>query len=90
MEIILFIIVFALIFLGIYVTRKIRAKAFYQKHQNCPQCAVPLIRTNVALFNGDTDFSVTQFGRETRHDSNQNIPALRGPKCDDKIALDHF
>ena len=90
MEIILFVIIFSLIGLGAYLSRKLRSKAFYQKNTRCPQCRVPLVKTNVALYNGDTDFSINQFGRETRHDANQQIPALRCPKCDYKIVMERY
>lgn len=90
MEILLFAVLFGLIGLGAYLSRRLRSGAFYKKNTHCPNCNEPLVRTNVALYNGDTDFSVKQFGRETRHDSNQRIPALRCPKCDYKIALDRY
>ena len=90
MEILLFAIIFALIGLGVFLSRKIRSNAFYKKNTHCPQCQEPLVRTNVALYNGDNNFSLDQFGRETRHNSNQQIPALRCPKCDYKIAMKHY
>ena len=90
MEILLFAAIFGLIGLGVYLSRKLRSNAFYKKNRVCPQCNEPLVKTNVALYNGDNDFSIGQFGRETRHDSNQRIPALRCPKCDYKIALDRY
>ncbi len=90
MEIILFAVIFGCIGLGVWLSRKIRSNAFYKKNTHCPQCNEPLVRTNVALYNGDVAFSRRQFGREMRHDSNQQIPALRCPKCDYKIALDRY
>ena len=90
MEILLFVIIFALIGLGAWLSRKIRSNAFYKRNTHCPQCNEPLVRTNVALYNGDNDFSVGQFGRETRHDSKQQIPALRCSKCDYKIAMKRY
>ena len=90
MEILLFIAIFALIGLGTWLSKTIRAKRFYNKNQTCPSCNEPLVRTNVAIFNGDVYFSRTQFGKETRHYPNQTIPALRCPKCDYKIALDRY
>jgi len=90
MEIILFVAIFGLIGLGVFLSRKLRSNAFYKKNTHCPQCGEPLIRTNVALYNGDADFSMKQFGRETRYDANQRIPALRCPKCDYKIAMERY
>ena len=82
MEILLFIALFAVIGLYALISKKIRSARFYRKNAICPQCGVPLVRTNVAIYGNDT-----QFGKEARREGTPNTPALRCPKCDYKIAL---
>lgn len=84
MEILLFAAIFAMIGLYALISRKIRSAHFYKKNVVCPQCNLPLVKTNVAVYGSDA-----QFGREARREGTPNTPALRCPNCDYKIAMKH-
>lgn len=82
MEILLFLAIFAVIGLYTLISKKIRSARFYKKNTVCPQCGVPLVKTNVAVYGSDA-----QFGKEARREGTPNTPALRCPNCDYKIAM---
>ncbi len=84
MEILLFIAIFAVIGLYELISNKLRSARFYKKNTVCPQCSVPLVKTNVAVYGSDA-----QFGKEARREGAPNTPALRCPNCDYKIAMKH-
>ena len=82
MEILLFVALFAIIGAYTLISRKIRSAHFYKKNAVCPQCTVPLVKTNVAVYGSDA-----QFGKAARREGTPNTPALRCPNCDYKIAM---
>ena len=82
MEFLLFVALFALIGLYALISKKIRSARFYKKNAVCPQCAVPLVKTNVAVYGSDSTF-----GSSARREGIPNTPALRCPNCDYKIAM---
>ena len=84
MEFLLFAAIFAVIGLCALIGNKLRSAHFYKKNTVCPQCSVPLVKTNVAVYGSDA-----QFGKEARREGAPNTPALRCPNCDYKIAMKH-